>query len=85
LGKVKLVARGEWMLLGTQYFDLVNSIKQSPYSVFNFRAGVVVSKFEFMLWGRNLCDEKYISYAYDFGATRLGDPRNYGVTIRASF
>jgi iron complex outermembrane receptor protein len=85
LGKAKLMARAEWMLLGTQYFDLGNTIKQSPYSVINVRAGVAVSNFEIMLWGRNLGDEKYIVYAYDFGATRLGDPYNYGVTLRASF
>ena len=85
IGKVKLVARGEWMLLGTQYFDLANTIKQSSYGVINMRAGVVVEKFEVMFWGRNLGDERYIAYAYDFGATHLGAPRNYGVTLRKSF
>ncbi len=41
--------------------------------------------FELMFWMRNMGDKHYISYAYDFGATRLGDPRNYGVTLRVSF
>lgn len=85
LGKVKLVARGEWMLLGKQYFDLANTIEQSSYSVFNTRVGIEIQKFEIMFWGRNLSDEKYIAYAYDFGATHLGNPKNYGVTLRKSF
>jgi len=85
IGKVKLVARGEWMLLGKQYFDLANTIEQSSYNLFNARVGIEIQKLEVMFWGRNLSDEKYIAYAYDFGATHLGNPRNYGVTIRTSF
>jgi iron complex outermembrane receptor protein len=85
IGKVRLVARGEWMLLGKQYFDLANTIEQSSYNLFNTRIGFELQKFELMFWGRNLGDEKYIAYAYDFGATHLGNPRNYGVTLRASF
>jgi iron complex outermembrane receptor protein len=85
LGKARIVLRGEWMMLGKQYFDLANSISQSSYSVFNTRLGVVVNKFEVMLWGRNLGDETYIAYAYDFGATHLGNPRNVGMSVRMNF
>lgn len=85
LGKARLVVRGEWMLLGKQYFDLANTISQPRYSVFNTRLGVVVRKFEVMFWGRNLFDETYIAYAYDFGATHLGNPENYGVSLRVNF
>ncbi len=83
--KARLVVRGEWMLLGKQYFDLANTISQSSYSVLNTRVGVVVRKFEVMFWGRNLSDETFIAYAYDFGATHLGNPRNYGVSLRVNF
>lgn len=85
VGKVKFVLRGEWMILGKQYFDLGNTIEQSSYSVFNTRVGLAIQKFEIMFWGRNLGDEKYIAYAYDFGATHLGNPRNYGLTLRQTF
>lgn len=85
IGEAKLIARGEWMMLGTQYFDLANMIRQSSYSVVNARVGVAVRKYELTFWGRNILDEKYIAYAYDFGATHLGNPENYGVTLRASF
>lgn len=85
IGKVKLITRGEWMSLGQQYFDLSNKIEQSPYSILNARVGVAFQKLEVFFWGRNMSDEKYIAYAYDFGATHLGNPRNYGVTVRVSF
>ncbi|MFM9838806.1 MAG: TonB-dependent receptor, partial [Cyclobacteriaceae bacterium] len=85
IGQAKLLARGEWMRLGKQYFDLANTIEQSDYSVFNARIGITFQKWEVMFWGRNLGDEKYIAYAYDFGATHLGNPKNYGVTVRVGF
>jgi len=85
VGVVKLTARGEWMMLGKQYFDLPNSIEQDAYSLFNVRAGAAYNRFELMFWGRNLGDEHYIAYAYNFGATHLGDPRNYGVTFKVNF
>lgn len=82
--------RGEWMYLGDQYFDLANTIRQSSYSLVNARGGINfhnVGKGDLAvaLWCRNLTDRKYISYAYDFGAQHLGNPQNYGVTIRYSF
>lgn len=82
---IKLIIRGEWMYLGDQYFDLKNTIKQSGYSLLNARVGVTAKSWELFFWGRNLSNEKYISYAYDFGAAHLGNPRNYGVTLRKNF
>lgn len=82
---LKILARGEWMYIGTEYFDLANNIKQSPYSLLNARFGLAGRDFEIMFWGRNLTDEQYIAYAYDFGATHLGNPKNWGVTIIKSF
>jgi len=76
---------GEWKLTGTTYFDLANNIRQSPYSLVNMRCGLDIRKFELSVWGRNLGDKKYISYAYDFGAWHLGDPLTWGVSIRTSF
>jgi iron complex outermembrane receptor protein len=79
---MRLVVRGEWMAMGEQYFDLANTIRQGSYKLYNVRAGLSGTNFELMFWMRNLTDKKYISYAYDFGGTHLGDPRNYGVTLR---
>jgi len=85
VGDVTLMARGEWMNLGKQYFDLGNTVSQSSYSLLNTRVGASYRSFDLMFWGRNLGDQKYIAYAYDFGATHLGDPRTYGVTLRKTF
>ncbi len=81
---LRLVLRGEWQYLGEQYFDLANTIHQSPYSLLNARFGIAAKHIEIMFWGRNLTNQKYIAYAYDFGATHLGNPKTYGVTIRAT-
>jgi iron complex outermembrane recepter protein len=82
---IRIVARGEWQMIGDQYFDLGNQIKQDGYSLLNTRVGFAGKDFEVMFWGRNLTDELFIAYAYDFGATHLGDPRNFGVTISKTF
>jgi len=83
--QLRVVVRGEWSYLGTTYFDLSNTIRQSPYSLFNVRAGVSTKHFDLYFWGRNLGNQQYIAYAYDFGAVHLGDPKTYGITFRASF
>lgn len=83
--QVELVVRGEWFYLGTQYFDLANTIRQSPYNLYNLRAGVSSKHADVFFWGRNLFDKKYVAYAYDFGAVHLGDPKTYGVTLMAKF
>ncbi len=76
-----VIVRGEWRYLGRQYFDLANTLQQSPYSILNGKLGMEMRNVSIMLWGRNLGDKKYILYAYDFGAIHLGQPLTYGLTI----
>jgi iron complex outermembrane recepter protein len=80
-----VVVRGEWKYLGTQYFDLANTIRQSTYHLLNTRVGLVYRKAELFFWGRNLTDQRYIAFAYDFGAVHLGDPKTYGVSLGYRF
>jgi len=82
---LKLVMRGEWMFIGKQYFDLSNNISQKGYSLFNTRFGIAIKKAELMFWGRNLGNKRYISYAYDFGAVHLGNPKTYGLSLFLRF
>ncbi|HEY4207543.1 MAG TPA: TonB-dependent receptor, partial [Puia sp.] len=82
---LRAFVRGEWRLMGTTYYDLGNTIRQSPYSLFNMRCGVDLRQFELAIWGRNMGDKKYISYAYDFGAYHLGDPATWGMTLSIKF
>ncbi len=82
---VNLVARGEWRYLGDQYFDLANTIKQNAYHLFNARVDVSTTHFDAFLWANNIFDKHYIDYAYDFGASHLGNPAIYGVSLSAKF
>jgi iron complex outermembrane receptor protein len=82
---LRIVARTEWFYIGKQYFDLFNTIEQKGYHLFNIRAGISSRYAELMFWTRNLGDKKYISYAYDFGAVHLGDPRTLGVSLITRF
>lgn len=82
---LSLSLRGEWRYIGTTYFDLANTIKQSPYNLINARLALAYKKAELSFWGRNLNDKHYIGYAYDFGAVHLGEPRTYGVGLGIKF
>lgn len=77
--------RTEWKYIGTTYFDLANSIQQSPYSIINASAGLQMGDIQIKFWTRNLTNQKYISYAYDFGAVHLGDPATSGLSIAIKF
>ncbi|MBC7423350.1 MAG: TonB-dependent receptor, partial [Ferruginibacter sp.] len=83
--QLQLIARAEWVYLGTQYFDLANTIRQSPYSLLHTRLGVSCKHTELFFWARNITSKKYIEYAYDFGAVHLGNPGTYGITARFMF
>ncbi|MEO6549254.1 MAG: TonB-dependent receptor [Ferruginibacter sp.] len=82
---LQLFVRGEWYYLGEQYFDLANTIRQSPYQLLNTRVGVSSNHFEVFFWARNITDTKHIEYAYDFGAVHLGNPQTFGVTLKTLF
>ncbi|WP_290708604.1 TonB-dependent receptor [Flavihumibacter sp. CACIAM 22H1] len=77
-----IMVRGEWLYLGEQYFNLSNSIRQSPYQLLNARAGIYSRRSEFFFWSRNITDKQYVSYAYDFGAVHIAPPATYGLTYR---
>jgi iron complex outermembrane recepter protein len=83
--KYKFIARAEWKYLGKQYFDLANTITQNPYNVFDGRVGVSTKNYGLYLWGGNLFNKHYIDYAYDFGASHLGNPRTFGVSLMGRF
>ena len=78
-------ARAEWHHTGKIYFDVLNTISQDPYNIYHLRAGVTFRELEFSLWGRNITGEKYIAYAYDFGAVHLGNPATWGISLKKKF
>jgi iron complex outermembrane receptor protein len=77
--------RAEWFYFGKQYFDLSNLQTQSAYQLLNASAGVSFKLVALSLWFRNISDTRYVAYAYDFGAARLGDPFTYGVSFKYGF
>jgi iron complex outermembrane receptor protein len=78
---ISLITRGEWMLIGKQYFDLANSFYQAPYDLVNLKVGLQYKHVNVMVWGRNLLNKKYISYGYDFGGMHFAEPRIFGITL----
>ncbi len=81
---LKLMIRGELKSIGTQYFDLANTLQQKSYSLLNATAGISLKGCQLLFWSSNITGKKYISYAYDFGAVHLGNPYTYGFTLRVN-
>nr|WP_321414784.1 TonB-dependent receptor [uncultured Allomuricauda sp.] len=81
----------QWKLLGKQYFNYYNDLVQDSFSLFNLNLGLKYKGYEISLWGRNLADTKYLSFAYatstaDQAPVLYGDsPRTLGITLRAKF
>lgn len=77
----RFLVRAEWKYLGEQYFDLANSLRQSPYSLYNGSLGLQFRNLDLTIWTRNIFDKRYVSYGYNFGAVHLGSPATFGLTI----
>lgn len=73
--------------IGKQYFNADNTLEQNAYNLLNASVGYSVLGYEFLLWGQNITDTRYVDYAYDFGfaAVHLGLPVTYGLTIKKRF
>ena len=83
--ELQIMLRGEWKYIGTTYFDLANSIQQSPYHLLNAKLGMEYKRTALSFWAKNLAGAKYISYGYDFGAVHLGDPAIFGTSFSYKF
>jgi iron complex outermembrane receptor protein len=79
----ELAIRGDWRLIGEQFFDLRNSIRQGTYSLFGAQASVAFDPVTITVWGKNLAHEQYIVYGSGFGGAPvlLGEPRTIGITL----
>ena len=81
LGKQELWSNVQYMYTGNQYFDFANTIEQKAYGLLNGQLGMKFSKLNVSIWARNITNKRYISYAYDFGAVHLGNPRTIGAGL----
>ena len=78
---IEMMLRAEYKFFGKQYFDVSNNIKQDQYGLLNLKAGIEYKNTELSIWSRNTGNQKYIAYAYDFGAVYLGNPRVVGMSL----
>ena len=77
------------------YFDVSHDQKSKSYQLVNMRVGYQADSWSVNLWARNLFDEEYAVRGFYFGNeppdfpdtlyTRLGDPRQFGVTFDKRF
>ena len=87
--RVDIAARDEF------YFDVSHDQKSKSYKLVNTRVGYQADSWSANLWARNLFDKKYAVRGFYFGNeppdfpntlyTRLGDPRQFGVTFDKRF
>ena len=77
------------------YFDVSHDQKSDSYELLNARIGVERDAWQASIWARNILDENYAVRGFYFGNeppdfpntlyTRLGDPRQLGITYERSF
>ena len=77
------------------YFDVSHDQRSQAFTLFNARIGYEGESWLTSLWVRNLFDEEYAVRGFYFGNeppdfpntlyTRLGDPRQVGITIEKRF
>ncbi len=77
------------------YFDVSHDQKSTAYELVNARVGYAGEQWLLSVWARNLFDTNYAVRGFYFGNeppdfpntlyTRLGDPRQVGVTIEKRF
>ncbi|MBC8082458.1 MAG: TonB-dependent receptor [Hymenobacter sp.] len=81
--RLSAFVRGEHRYSGAYYLNFDNVIRQSPFHVFNGRAGVRYKTCELAFWGRNLTEVRYRTWAT--GVFLLNTPRLWGATATVSF
>lgn len=89
------VARADYSYKGDIIYQNVNAtpirIAKESYGVVNARLGLESDRWSVSLWARNLTDEDYYTFIDSFPGPVdapygvVGEPRTYGVEIRASF
>ncbi|HSG65327.1 MAG TPA: TonB-dependent receptor, partial [Gammaproteobacteria bacterium] len=89
-------ARADYQGRGGFYFDDSHNQRSEPYELAHLRVGYERERWSASLWVRNVFDETYAVRGFYFSNdpndpeflpelfTRLGDPRQYGLTLTYS-
>ncbi|MEO0574999.1 MAG: TonB-dependent receptor [Pseudomonadota bacterium] len=88
-----IVYRADWNYRSEVFFEPQNDPRLSgdSRSLLNLRTGIVNDRWEVFGWVNNATDETYVNFADDRSAIGIlttaayGQPRTYGVTLRARF
>ena len=73
---------------GKIFFDDANTLKQNPFALVNARIGYEGDNYGVYLFGDNLFDTEYLLTAFTaLGVDRggFGNPRTFGIQVRANF
>ncbi|MGE3510150.1 MAG: TonB-dependent receptor [Vicinamibacterales bacterium] len=91
-GRAEVRARGEIAVVGSMFYDDLNSAGQETYALTNLRAGVRVRLISVDAWVRNAFDTRYIPVAFAYPGLapsgfvgEMGRPRTFGVTLGVGF
>jgi iron complex outermembrane receptor protein len=89
------VARLDFNAVGSYYFDYSHDEKSGSMQTVNLKIGKQWSHWSVYAWVRNLFDETWYTRGFSFGLeppwfertlyTRLGDPRQFGMTASYSY
>jgi outer membrane receptor protein involved in Fe transport len=86
---VSFVARGDYHLVGSHYFDPENSLRQDSYSLANLRIGVENERFSAAVFVRNLLDTRYRAYgftdSFGYDVAIAGERRLVGANLKLRF
>lgn len=76
---------------GTQYFDEANTLKQSPYFLWNMDLSLSGKYVDFHVWGKNLLDKSFFTYMLNnpvgqklpqyFDMGQSGAPARFGASV----
>lgn len=90
-----MYARVDFSARDRFYFDVSHNQKSSAYGILNAKIGFESDSWSAGLWARNFADRKYPVRGFYFGNeppdfpdtlyTRLGDPRQIGITVDKRF
>ena len=78
----------DYQLIGHSYWRIENDLEQDAYSKLNALITLDFEVFKIDLWGKNLSNTQYASYAVEsLGETfyQKGQPRRFGATIALNF
>jgi iron complex outermembrane receptor protein len=87
IGDTDVLARVEYTVKGTQYWEPYNITSRKPVRLTNVRFGFQndTSGWSLTAWARNLFDTKYNAEYVGGGFVQQGTPRTYGLDLQKKF